>query len=201
MSVEPLASLDDLADLGIEVTDANVAESLLASVSSEVRAAAGVPITRTTSTVLLETYPSRRITLPGAPVRSVESVELDGTPLVEGRDFVVRSGALWRVGRTVWQTIGELPGELEVTYEHGFDVVPGDIVRTVCLYVAAGLNAAEEGFESTRGLQYMSVDDFREGYATGDNEVVDPAGLTDRTKADLAARFGGAGPVVYRSVS
>lgn len=201
MSVDSLATVDDLTNLGIEVTDANLAEMLLASVSSEVRDAAGVPITETTSTASFPTEASRRVQLPGYLARDVKDVLLDGEPLTEGTDYVVRAGSLWRVGAANWHQPGDVPRELTATYTHGYETPPADIVRMVCMYVAAGLNAAADGgFATSRGLQYMSIDDYREGYATGDNEIVDPMELTDRTKAALRARFGGAGPVVYGSV-
>lgn len=199
MALEPLATVADLAALGIDTDDADLVDSLLISVSAAVREAAGVPIIRTASTVSLATEASRRIELPGAPIRSVTAVSLDGAPLTEGVDYVVRSGCLWRLGQP-WHRHDEVPSELTVTYEHGFDEVPADIVRTVCLYVAAGINAAKDGFEGHRGLQYMSIDDYREGYLSGTDEVVDPAELTERTKADLRARFGGSGPLVIGSV-
>src|SRR5690625_3827363 len=200
MSVDSLATVDDLTNLGIEVADANLAEMLLASVSSEVRDAAGVPITETTSTASFPTEASRRVELPGYLARDVEEVLLDGEKLEDGTDYVVRAGSLWRVGVRYWHRPGDVPSELTVTYTHGYETVPADIVRMVCMYVAAGLNAATEGFATSRGLQYMSIDDYREGYATGDNEIVDPLELTERTKAALRARFGGSAPVVYGSV-
>lgn len=200
MSVEPLATVDDLTNLGIEVTDAELAETLLASVSSEVRDAAGVPITSAVSTVAFPTESSKRVRLPGFLAREVTDVYLDGRALVEGVDYVVRAGSLWRVNAPFWHRPGEIPGEIIATYKHGYDTVPADIVRMVCMYVAAGLNAAVEGFGASRGLQYLSIDDYREGYATGDKEIVDPTELTERTKAALRSRFGGGGPIVYRSV-
>jgi len=200
VSVDSLATVDDLTNLGIEVTDANLAELLLASVSDEIRATAGVPITAVTSTISFPTEASRRIELPGHLPRDVENVRLDGVDLAEDRDYVVRGGSLWRVGCPHWHKPGTPPSELTVTYTHGYDQVPADLVRMVCMYVAAGLNAARDGFSTPRGLQYVRIDDYSEGYATGDQEVVDPSALTERTKQHLRARFGGAAPVVYGSV-
>lgn len=198
MALAPLATVADLAALGIDTTNPALADFLLNSVSAEVRDAAGVQITLATSTVTIATEASRRIELPGYAIRSVASVELDGEPLTEGVDYKFRAGSLYRVG-CPWRRPGEIPSELTVTYDHGFDEVPADIVRTVCLYVAAGINAAAEKFAGHRGLQYVSIDDYREGYLSGTDEVVDPAGLTERTRDNLRARFGGAGPVVYGS--
>jgi hypothetical protein len=59
------------------------------------------------------------------------------------------------------------------------------------MMVFAGVEAAKEGFNSTRGLTYESIDDSRVGYATGDNEIVDPAGLPETTRTMLRNRFSG----------
>lgn len=191
MTLEPLATLADLTALNIDTSNVALADSLLASVSAAVREAAGTPITETTSTVRFATESSRRVELPARPVRSVSSVKLDGEELTEGVDFVVRDGHLWRLGGRPWHDYGQVPRELEVTFTHGYTQVPADIVRTVCVYVAAGIAAAQDGFEGHRGLQYRSIDDVREGFLSGADEVVDPTELTERTKAALRARFGG----------
>src|SRR5690625_1731221 len=129
MSVDSLATVEDLAALGIEVSDSVLAERLLASVSAEVRDAAGVPITKATSTVSFPTEASRRIELPGYLPRDVTGVSLDGAQLTEGADYVVRAGCLWRVGVAHWHRPGDVSSELTVTYTHGYDTVPEDIVR------------------------------------------------------------------------
>lgn len=201
MALEPLATVADLVDLGIDTSNTALANFLLDSVSAEVRDAAGVPITLTTSTVEIATEASRRIELPARPVRSVESVQLDGEPLTEGSDYVLRSGCLWRVDGCAWHRYGTVPGLLTVEFTHGYDEAPADVVRMVCMYVAAGINAAADKFAGHRGLQYVSIDDYREGYLSGTDEVVDPASLTERTKRDLRARFGTfAGPTVIGAV-
>ena len=201
MAVEPLATVADLATYGIDDSNRDLAEALLASVSDEVRDAAGCPIVKTVSTATFSTEASRRIELPARPVRSVSDVSLNGESLTAGTDYVVRGDCLWRTDGRAWHRYGDIPGELEVTFEHGYDQVPEDIVRMVCMYVAAGIAASKDQFEGHRGLQYRGVDDYREGYLAGSDEVVDEASLTDRTKADLAARFGvRSGPSVIGSV-
>lgn len=198
MALEPLATVDDLSELGIDTSNAALVDFLLNSVSEEVREAAGVQIARATSTVTIATEASRRIELPGYAPREVTAVSLNDEPLTDGVDYLVRAGSLYRT-RGPWHGRGNIPGELTVTYDHGLDEVPPDIVRTVCLYVAAGINAAADKFAGHRGLQYISIDDYREGYLSGTDEVVDPASLTQRTRDQLRARFGGAAPVVYGS--
>lgn len=199
MAFAPLATVADLTALGVDTTNTALVDSLLVSVSEAVREAAGTPITLTTSTVSFSTEPSRRIELPARPVRSVAAVALDGVTLTPETDYVLRDGHLWRVGG-MWHCHGAVPSELTVTFTHGYDACPSDVIRTVCLYVAAGVAAAADGFAGHRGKQYVSVDDYREGYLSGGDEVVDPTELTERTKRDLRARFGGSGPQVVGTV-
>lgn len=182
-------ALATLTDLGVyvTVTDTALANALLAAVSSEVREAAGVPITRATSTVTLAGTSEQFLDLPGWPVRTVETVTLDGVAVT---DYKIRDARLWRAYGWYDQSV-----DVVVTYDHGLDEVPADLVRLVCMFTAAGLNAAAGGFGAHRGVAYERGDDYQIGYQQGSDEVVDPTALTDRVKADLSARFGGSAAV------
>ena len=182
MSYVPLAYVTDVQALGIDVSNAALVQSLIDSVSAEVREAAGCPITVTESTIVLSGVREQFIALPGGPIRSVSTVTLDGTAVT---DYKIRDNRLWRLAG--W---GDIDEDVVVTYTHGFDSPPADITRLVCLMVAAGVNAAADGFAGHRGLAYMSVDDYREGYQQGDAENVDPTSLPDRTRRALRERFG-----------
>lgn len=186
-----LATVEDLTARGIDTTNEELAQTLLDSVSDAVRDAAGSPIAKTTSTITLLTEPSRRIELPVRPVHAVTSVKLDGILLA---DCFLRGTSLWR--ETPWQERGEIPHELTVTVEHGYDPVPEDVVNLICMFVAAGLASAEGGFEGHRGVQSVRLDDFSETYFGGVAELVDPTEIPDRTKAALRKRFGASGSVV-----
>lgn len=185
----PLASAADLEALGIDTSDMSRVDSLLVSVSAEVREAAGVPISRTTSTVTVGGTCDVFLDLPGRPVRAVSSVEVDGSSV---DDWRLVDGRLWR--RCGW---AGTHAPVTVTYDHGFDEVPADIVRLVCMFVAAGLHAAEDGYGSRRGMAYERIDDYQAGYMQGEHEVVDPAGIPERTRRMLRERFG-AGAFVTR---
>src|SRR5690606_30056083 len=139
----PLATEADLTALKIDTSDAPLTALLLASASSAVRDAAGVPISRKTSTATLLTETSRRIELPGKPVHTVSGVLLDGVAI---DDYRLRGSGLWRLG-CYWQLPGEIPGEVTVTMDHGYTEVPADIVTLVCSLVAAGLAAVAEGYD------------------------------------------------------
>lgn len=200
MAFVPLATVADLTALNVDITGKEVlADSLLASVSEAVREAAGVPITRESSTVSFGTEASRRIELPARPVVSVESVALDGVALTAGVDYVLRDGHLWRLDG-MWHQHGAVPSELTVAFTHGFAAVPADIVKLVCTFVAAGLNEAEDGAASTRGVSSERIDDYQVSFTRGDDEVVDLTELPERTRRMLRARFSGGGPSVVGTV-
>jgi len=195
MALAPLAMAADLSDRGVTITDTAAVTAMLASASAAVRDGAGCAITRETSTVTLTTVPSRRIALPAAPVVSVASVTLDGVLLVSGTDYVVRGSSLWSLSGN-WRAEWEIPGDLVVTFTHGMAEVPADIVDLVCSLAGAGLAATLEGYASSAGKQYESIDDYRVGYATGDDAVASVMELPERTKRSLRRRFGSTSLVV-----
>lgn len=191
-----LATRDDLSARGISFgSNLNLADTLLQSVSDAIVDAAGCTISQQTSTVKLWTEPSRRIELPSRPVISVASVLLDG---IEVTDWKLRGSSLWR--EIPWQCRGAIPSELTVTFTHGYSQVPADIVNLACMLVGAALSAAETAFAGHRGLASEAIDDYQVGYTTGDDEVVDPIELPQRTRDMLRRRFGGSAAVVMGGI-
>lgn len=151
---EPLASSDDLAArLGVTFSgdEADRAEALLADASALVRNYTQQNITRVTDdTALLEATTETLLYLPQRPVISVAAVSVAGAALAVG-DWIVQGDAIYRHfgwGRSRgasgrWNQ----PDTVTVTYTHGYDAVPGDIVRVVCkLAQASWLN--REGYRS-----------------------------------------------------
>lgn len=68
-------------------------------------------------------------------------------------------------------------------------------MKLVATFVAAGINEAAVGVASNRNLAYTSIDDWREGYRQGDNEVVDLTEIPERTRRMLRERFSGSSDV------
>lgn len=191
--MEPLATPDDVAKLGVDTSNAELVAFLLDSVSTAVRDAAGGPITTTTATV---TYPGtmeQYLPLVGSPIRSVSLVVLDGRTLPDD-DYKLRDGRLWRAQGWIGQH-----KDVDVTYTFGLDDVPADIVKLVATFVAAGINEAAQGVGERRGLSYARIDDFQEGYLQGDAEVVDLTEIPQRTKDALRKRFSAGGAYVTGS--
>ncbi|MGA5669013.1 hypothetical protein ACPCTG_26460 [Streptomyces pseudogriseolus] len=198
MALQPLATVADLTARGLTV---NASETAIVGVyldvaSAAVRAAAGVPISETTSTVTLEGEPSQWLSLPGPPIRSVQAVTVDGQALAAA-DYRLRSGRLWLARG--WSYRCE-PSEITVTYTHGLPAVPADIVDLVCRIAAAALVAYRsqpdgEGL-AARDVRSERIGDYSVQY--GDGGRITEMELPPYLREQLRARFGG-GVAVVRS--
>lgn len=195
MALAALATTADLAARGLTVeagTETTVATTYLDVASTAVREAAGVPISQTTSTVSLEGTASQWLTLPGPPIISVASVELDGEAVT---DYRLRSHRLWR--ECGWQSDCG-PSEVDVVQTHGLDPVPSDIVDLVCRMAAAALadyRADSEGAGLAAGdIRAERIGDYSVTY--GSHGLITVMELPDYERERLAARFGDGATIV-----
>jgi hypothetical protein len=187
MALDPLT-----ATLGDRPTPDGATPGLIAEMlgaaSAEIREAAGVPISETTSTVILFGTDSPWLTLPGGPVQSVSAVTVDGEAIT---DYRLVDGRLWR--SCGWDSCE--PVEISVTMVHGLAEVPLDIVALCRDLALAGINAALAGTGSRSGVQseQESIDDYSHSttYVTGDESTAGLMELPERTRLRLAQRFGG----------
>lgn len=174
-----------------------VIEQLIRSASSAITDAAGAPILRRTSTVVVLGTDERLLDLPGLPISEVHEVRVDGELLPAHQWRLATSGVYRAAG---WACGRQLP-EITVTYTHGLPEVPEDIAQLAVAMVKAGLKALDEdGWDLQTGARtYVRIDDYGEGYHTGaDFEQVTPMTLPARTREWLAKRFGGGATVVRR---
>ena len=190
MTLPPLATTDDLDARTITWDDQTLAETYLAVASASVRDAAGVPISRVTSTVPLFGDGGQWLRLPGPPVVSVASVVLDGDTL-DADAWALVDGFLFRV--CGWQVCGPLPKPAVVTYTHGLPEVPADVVDLVCRMAGSAILLAE-GSEGGSGLAVDRIVSERLGdyavtydKASGTTEME----LAQFTRDRLRSRFGG----------
>jgi hypothetical protein len=197
MALDPLATLADLADRGLTVeagTETTVATTYLYVASTAVREAAGVPISQATSTISLEGEAGEWLTLPGPPILSVASVEIDGETVTDWR---LRNHRLWRA--CGWAP-GCGPSEVEVVQTHGLAVVPSDIVDLVCRIAAtafADYRSDPDGAGLAAGdIRAERIGDYSVTY--GSSGLITSMELPDYLRERLAARFGG-GVAVVRS--
>jgi hypothetical protein len=194
VALAALATVDDLTDRGLTVTaeEATIAATYLDVASTAVRDAAGVPISQTTSTVTLEGPLSEWLTLPGPPIISVASVEIDGETVTDWR---LRSHRLWRA--CGWSP-GCGPSEVDVTQTHGLADVPPDIVDLVCRITGTALadyRADPEGAGLAAGdIRSERIGDYSVTY--GDSGLITAMELPDYLRERLAARFGGGATLV-----
>ncbi|MEU3620606.1 hypothetical protein ABZ725_51480 [Streptomyces sp. NPDC006872] len=194
MALAALATTADLAARGLTVTaeEETVAETYLDVASTAVREAAGVPISQTTSTVTLEGPVTEWLTLPGPPIVSVATVEIDGEAVTDWR---LRSHRLWRA--CGWSP-GCGPSDVEVVQTHGLADVPSDIVDLVCRIAAGALadyRADPEGAGLAVGdIRSERIGDYSVTY--GDTGLITGMELPDYLRERLAARFGGGAALV-----
>ncbi|MFJ9748875.1 hypothetical protein [Streptomyces chartreusis] len=186
MALDPLATVDDLEARGftVEASETDVATTYLGVASAAVREAAGVPISRTTSTVTLEGTSGQWLRLPGPPIASVASVSIDGVAVT---DWLLRSERLWRaVGWT-----GCEPSEVEVTQTHGLLEVPEDIVDLVCRMTASAIVASRDGtaLATTKEVTSERLGDWSVTY--GADGRISEMDLPQYWRERLQARFGG----------
>jgi len=151
LELTPIA-LDDLATAASLETYGYPAgaSAYLARASARVRGFAGMTITPGTATCR---FCAHTILLPERPVRSVTTLTVidGGTVLVADTDYWL-SGSLLHVADAYMDT------RLEAVYEHGFAVLPAELVELVCavatrMYktdpsVASGVTSEGSGGES-----------------------------------------------------
>ncbi|MFX4294099.1 hypothetical protein [Streptomyces bohaiensis] len=194
MSLPPLATVTDLADLGMPVSDeeAGPAGRFLAAASAAIREAAGGPIGQTVSTVTLAGSRGGWLALPGPPVTAVSAVDVDDEPVDDGTYRVHPGGLLRPAG---W---GGDMATVTVTYTHGLPEVPADIVLLVCRIAAAtllALRAEPDGAGlAVRRITQERIGDYAVTYdrASGVTEMELPEVL----QAQLRSRFGGGAGMV-----
>ncbi|MGP9034598.1 hypothetical protein ACT17S_16225 [Glutamicibacter mysorens] len=179
-------------------TSSPLAGMLIESASDEVIDAAGSPILSTRSVVDLPALRARILRLPGLPVTAVHAVSIAGTPVADWQ----------RINTGLYRASGWSEGSLEIVtvdYTHGLPALPADIKDIVCRMVISGLlNASEgaDGFALDNGrLSSVSIDDYKESYATGDTvDAITEMSLPQRTRERLAKRFGNYGAKVVGSL-
>lgn len=137
---EPLAAPEDLAArLGVTFTSAESARAaaLLGDASAYVRNYTRQTITLVTDDVaVLESTTEQWLWLPERPVVAVSSVSI-GSAGVSPVYWVQQGDGLYRFygwqGRFYGSTsTWNQPDTISVTYDHGFDTVPDDLVAVVC---------------------------------------------------------------------
>lgn len=192
MTLAPLVSVASAQELlGRDLTDAENRhlEKLLAVASDTVRDAAGQLLSRTTTTVRLIGSSSRRLRLPQIPVVSVDQIVIDGT-ITAPTSWRLLGGELDRAGG--WSGCDDV--EVEVTYTHGWDPVPGPVQALVIQLAAAAVARLEEDglFGSMPGIVQESISPNSHAVTWGSDEPAPSSvfELPERTRRWLRRDYG-----------
>lgn len=191
MALEPLATAADLAArLKIAVPDDDLVlaqmETHLVDASGELRSAIGQPITRMTSTA--ELWPERAgfYDIPAWPIVEIAEVKLEG------------EAAAWKRVGPNRISVPRACGPVEVTFTHGWEPIPEDIVKWTCVLAASSLAAAEqtESLGLVAGISQRSekIDDYQLSWQTpeaGGGDSASGMTLPIRIAEKLRAQYGG----------
>lgn len=177
---ELLASVEDLeVRLGrtFTSTETDRAEALLADASAAVQAYTGQQFTVGTSTVRLQVR-NGTVRPPQSPISTITGIaNIEGAAL----DHV------WYAGPTVAVT-GSIDGSwVDVTYDHGYEELPADIVAVVCQVAGRAMGVpADQG-----GIAQESIGNY--SYSVGVAAAAGSVGLLNDERAvlDRYRRIGG----------
>ena len=163
-TLEPLASIDDLAlKTGGKADDEKLQLALILA-SGRFREQANNPISMMTETVILDSDGGRALTLPCLPVCEVSELVIEGRAVP---DFEWSEAGAIRLDRPIpdkWRSV-------QVTYKHGYAPVPNGI-QDVVLEQAAAIYQTLPGLVS---------------YTTGAEQRTYSSALTVGTTAQWAA--------------
>lgn len=184
------ADLDDVREfLQLDITDADQIASVnraLAEVTEAIKNYTHQTIEYVAGDEdSLDSNGSHRLILPEHPVVSVASVTEDDTALDEDDDYKLsRDGILYRQPNYKRWAIG--PAIVTVTYTHGYQTIPEDLVgitaRAAARAFQAGLKAAADG--GVIGIASKSLGDYSVSYGSEQG-----GGVGDGMMGASAARF------------
>lgn len=171
MALPALASVADLEGrLGrqLDPDEASRAALLLSDASEAVRSYTGQQFTPVVSTVRLQVV-NGEVRLPQRPVNDVTAVDdLDGNPVM----------FTWWFGDRIALT-GPWTPYVDVTYDHGYAEIPGEIVGLVCNQVARALGNAPD----LTGYQQEQIGTY--SYTIGPAAAAGAFGLLNDERAVL----------------
>ena len=164
-SMEPLAtSADVVARLGRDLTPVETirVDALLVDASASVRSRAGQDFTQAETTDRLRVDRNGKVTLPQRPVTAVGAVvSLSGAEVAHawpGFDQLVTGAGTTEAWTWQFEPFLNGVGAVDVTYTHGFETIPDDLVGVVCSIVlrAVGREPLDAGItsETIAGYSY-----------------------------------------------
>jgi hypothetical protein len=192
MPLDPLATTDDLAvRLGRELTETETAqaEALLAGASQRVRTYTGLDFTLVeddTAQIKVRNGIGRLPQRPVVAVTSVDDLNSNTVTFTWLGDDLVRLSPLvdspWLY--EAWRN--PIP-EVTVTYDHGYEDIPADVIDVVCSMAARSLSRGPD----SGAIQSESIAGY--SYTLGATAAAGTVGLLNDEKAalDVYRRRGG----------
>lgn len=154
---QQLVTPEELASALQSDLDASTANLLIEMATGIVQAACGQLLVETEVSELVDiTTPDYWLELSNKPIRSVDTVELDGTVIT---DWSLRKQKLWRAGG--WLLSYSPPSQAEVTYTYGYPA--GSQYLQLARLIA--LSLAQAGYGNPGQVQSEAIDDYRVSYA------------------------------------
>lgn len=165
---QQLVTPEELASALQQDLDASTANLLIEMATGIVQAACGQLLIEATVTELVDiTMPDYWLDLANKPVRSVDTVVLDGTTIT---DWYLRKQRLWRASG--WLGSWSPPSQAEVTYTYGYPSGSQylQLARSIVL------SLAQAGYGNPGQVQSEAIDDYRVSYADalGRMELTEP---------------------------
>jgi len=140
-----LATVQQLeAWLGRNIADEAAAQQALDIASDTIRTYCGHSITQILNdTAKLDGTGTNTLILPAAPVNGIDSIEVDGELVPSTAYRWSKKGWVKRTDGHLWL---DLPGSIEIIYNHGFATVPKAIVG-VALSLAGRIHDGSSGIK------------------------------------------------------
>jgi hypothetical protein len=172
-----LATLDDLEQLCGPQDDAAAAQSALDQATTAIQMATGQTLIAMESRVLLDGEGADTLLLPELPVTDVATVRVEGIELDE-YDFEWSATGILRL--TGWcRHFPRRMQSVDVTYSHGFDPIPADLVlataKIACRILAGGevTGATIDGVPITHERVGAYSVSYNQGLSATESAVVD----------------------------
>lgn len=185
---QQLVTPEELASALQSDLDLSTANMLIEMATGIVQSACGQLLIEAIVTELVDiTMPDYWLELSNKPVRSVDSVVLDGTTIT---DWSLRKQKLWRAGG--WLLSYSPPSQAEVTYTYGY---PSGS-QYLQLARSVTLSLAQAGYGNPGQVKGEQIDDYRVTYA----DALGRMELTDSMRQALINAYGSPAVVTVSEV-
>jgi hypothetical protein len=190
-----LATVDQLEAFLGHTVDATRATALLEFASAVVRGYAGQHFSRVVDDVATVAVNRGQAVLPQRPAEKPTQVANYGGGAIPTAGWWWGGVGIIEFGSPSWvangPSSGSSPRLVEVTYTHGFEEIPTDVVAVVCQMVARVIDGGD-----THGLRSESIDDYQ--YQMGGNIVTGALALVPSEKETLDRYRRRSGSVGFR---